>query len=289
MTRYVRVMNKLPRDKRIQIISLLVEGMSLRAVTRITGVSINTVTKLLIDAGRACSEFQSLTFRNLTCRRIQVDEIWAFCYAKQRNVEAARAAPEGAGDVWTWTAIDADTKLIPSWLVGDRSGETAKVFISDLASRLLTRVQLTSDGHKSYLHAVEQAFGGDIDYAMLIKTYGEAAEPAGRYSPGICAGIEKETITGNPDMAHVSTSYSERSNLTIRMHTRRFTRLTNAFSKKVENHVHAVALHMMAYNFVRIHGTIKCAPAMAAGVSKRLWDIGDIITVIENWEERQER
>lgn len=282
-------MNKLARDKRIQIISLLVEGMSLRAITRITGVSINTVTKLLIDAGQACDEFQSLALRNLTCRRVQVDEIWAFCYAKQRNVEIAKAAPEGAGDVWTWTAIDADTKLIMSWLVGDRSGDTAKVFISDLASRLLTRVQLTSDGHKSYLQAVDQAFGGDIDYAMLVKHYGEAAEPAGRYSPGICTGIDKEAISGDPDPDHVSTSYAERSNLTIRMHTRRFTRLTNAFSKKVENHAYAVALHMMAYNFVRIHGTIKCSPAMAAGVSKRLWDIGDIITVIENWEARQDR
>jgi IS1 family transposase len=282
-------MNKLPRDKRIQIISLLVEGMSLRAVTRVTGVSINTVTKLLIDAGKACSEYQSLVFRSLTCRRIQVDEIWCFCYAKQRNVETAKKAPEGAGDIWTWTAIDADTKLVPSWLIGDRSGETAKAFISDLASRLVTRVQLTSDGLKSYLQAVEQAFGGDIDYAMLVKHYGEAAEPAGRYSPGICTGIDKEAISGSPDPAHVSTSYSERSNLTMRMHMRRFTRLTNAFSKKVENHAHSVALHFMAYNFVRIHGTLRCSPAMAAGVSKRLWDIGDIVTVIEDWEARQYR
>ena len=280
-------MNKLPRDKRIQIISLLVEGMSLRAVTRITGVSINTVTKLLIDAGKACSEFQSLTFRNLTCQRIQVDEIWAFCYAKQKNVETAKAAPEGAGDIWTWTAIDADTKLIPSWLVGDRSGETAKVFISDLADRLVTRVQLTSDGHKSYLQAVAGAFGGDIDYGMLNKIYGEAAEPAGRYSPGVCVGAEKEVITGNPDPRHISTSYSERANLTMRMHMRRFTRLTNGFSKKVENHAYSVAPHFMAYNFVRIHGSLRCSPAMAAGVSKRLWDIGDIVTVIEDWEARQ--
>jgi IS1 family transposase len=281
-------MNKLSRDKRVHIISLLVEGMSLRAITRITGVSINTVTKLLVDAGKACSEYQSLVFRNLTCRRIQVDEIWAFCYAKQRNVETAKAAPEVAGDIWTWTAIDADTKLVPSWLVGDPSGETAKVFISDLASRLLSRVQLTSDGHKSYLQAVEQAFGGDIDYAMLVKHYGEAPKPAGRYSPGICTGIEKGAITGDPDPDYVSTSYAERSNLTMRMHMRRFTRLTNAFSKKVENHAYSVALHFMAYNFVRIHGSLKSSPAMAAGVSKRLWDIGDIMTVIETWEARQE-
>ncbi len=263
-------MNKLPRETRIQIIALLTEGMSLRAITRTTGVSINTVTKLLIDAGKACSEFQSLAFRNLTCRRIQVDESWAFCYAKQRDVETAKAAPEGAGDVWTWTAIDADTKLIPSWLVGDRSGETAKAFISDLASRLITRVQLTSHGHKTYLQAGEQAFGGDIDYAMLVKHYGEVAEPAGRYSPGICTSIDKEAITGSPDPKHVSTSYSERSNLTMRMHMRRFTRLTNASSKKIENHAYSVSLHFMAYNFVRIHGSLKCTPAMAAGVSKRL-------------------
>ena len=280
-------MNKLPREKRVQIISLLVEGMSLRAVTRITGCSINTVTKLLEDAGRACSDFQGAAFRSLRCQRIQVDEIWAFCYAKQKNVEGAKAAPEGAGDVWTWTAIDADTKLIPSWMIGDRSGDTARVFISDLANRLVTRVQLTSDGHRAYLQAVEEAFGGDIDYAQLIKVYGPAAEPAGRYSPGVCIGAEKEAVTGSPNPDHVSTSYVERSNLTIRMHTRRFTRLTNAFSKKIENHAHAVALHMMAYNFVRIHGSLRCTPAMAAGVSKRLWEIGDIVQVIEDWEARK--
>jgi IS1 family transposase len=280
-------MNKLARETRIQIIALLTEGVSLRAITRITGVSINTVTKLLIDAGKACDEFQSLAFRNLTCRCIQVDEIWAFCYAKQRNVEMAKAAPDVAGDIWTWAAIDADSKLVPSWLVGDRSGETAKVFISDLASRLLTRVQLTSDGHKSYLQAVEQAFDGDIDYALLVKHYGEAPEPVSRHSPGICTGIDKEAVTGDPDPNHVSTSYAERSNLTMRMHMRRFTRLKNAFSKKVENHAYSVALHFMAYNFVRVHGSLRCSPAVAAGVSQRLWDIGDIVTVIEDWEARK--
>jgi IS1 family transposase len=280
-------MNKLPRDKRVQIIGLLTEGMSLRAITRLTGVSINTVTKLLEDSGHACSAFQNTAFRSLRCQRIQVDEIWAFCYAKQKNVETAKKAPEGAGDVWTWTAIDAETKLIPSWMVGDRSGETAQVFIADLAKRLVTRVQLTSDGHRAYLQAVEDNFGDDIDYAQLVKVYGAAGEPAGRYSPGICIGAEKHAVTGNPDPGHISTSYSERSNLTIRMHTRRFTRLTNAFSKKIENHSHAVALHMMAYNFVRIHGSLRCTPAMAAGVSKRLWDISDIVTVIEDWEARK--
>lgn len=280
-------MNKLARDKRIQIISLLTEGMSLRATTRITGVSINTVTKLLVDAGKACDEFQNTHFRNLKSQRVQVDEIWSFVYAKQKNVEAATAAPDKAGDVWTWTAIDADSKLVMSWMVGDRTGETARVFINDLARRLASRVQLTSDGHRPYLRAVEEAFGDDIDYAMLVKTYGEAAEPAGRYSPGICIGAEKEPKLGSPNPDHISTSYVERQNLTMRMHMRRFTRLTNAFSKKVENHAHMVALHFMAYNFVRVHGTLKCSPAMAAGVSKRLWDVADIITVVEEWEARQ--
>jgi len=280
-------MNKLARDKRIQIISLLVEGMSLRATTRITGVSINTVTKLLVDAGKACDEYQDMAFRHLNSQRVQVDEIWAFCYAKQKNVETAIAAPEGAGDVWTWTAIDADSKLVMSWLVGDRSGQTARRFINDLAKRLSNRVQLTSDGHRPYLRAVEEAFGDDIDYAMLVKSYGEAAEPAGRYSPGVCIGAEKEPVMGSPDPAHISTSYVERQNLTMRMHMRRFTRLTNAFSKKVENHAHMVALHFMAYNFTRIHSTLKCSPAMAACVTPRLFDIGDIVNVVEDWEARQ--
>jgi IS1 family transposase len=280
-------MNKLARDKRIQIISLLVEGMSLRATTRITGVSINTVTKLLVDAGKACDEFQDLAFRNLTSQRILVDETWAFCYAKQRNVETAKAAPDGARDVWTWTAIDADSKLVMSWLVGDRSGETARKFINDVARRLATRVQLTSDGHRPYLRAVAEAFGDEIDYAMLVKQYGEPVGALGRYRPGECIGAGKEPVTGSPDPAHISTSYVERQNLTMRMHMRRFTRLTNAFSKKVENHMHMVALHFMAYNFTRIHGTVKCSPAMAAGVSKRLWDVADIVTVIEDWEARQ--
>lgn len=282
-------MNKLPRDRRVQIVSLLVEGMSLRAITRITGASINTVTKLLEDAGQACAEYQDKAFRNLTCKRLQVDEIWAFCYAKQRNVQDAKAPPEMAGDLWTWTATDADTKLIPSWLVGSRDGDAAKVFISDLADRLASRVQLTSDGHRAYLEAVEEAFGADIDYAMLIKVYGEGPASAGRYSSGVCVGAEKKRIEGRPDPDHISTSYAERSNLTMRMHMRRFTRLANAFTKKAENHAHAVALHMMAYNFARIHGALRCSPAMAAGISKTLWDISDIVTVIEEWEARLEK
>lgn len=280
-------MNKLPRDKRVQIITLLTEGMSLRAITRATGASVNTVTKLLVDAGKACSEYQDRTFRDLNCRRVQVDEIWAFCYAKQKNAATAKAAPAQAGDIWTWTAIDADTKLIPSWLVGSRDADAAQFFISDLAARLANRVQLTSDGHKPYLEAVEQAFGADIDYAMLVKIYGSPEGPIGRYSPGECVGAEKRRVEGRPDPAHISTSYAERANLTMRMHMRRFTRLTNAFTKKAENHAYAVALHFMAYNFVRIHKTLRCTPAMAAGVTNKLWEVADIVTVIEEWEARQ--
>ncbi len=280
-------MNKLARDKRIQIISLLTEGMSLRAITRVTGASINTVTKLLVDAGRACSDYQDRAFRNLTSRRIQVDEVWSFVYAMAKNVETAKAAPDKAGDIWTWTAIDADTKLMPSWRIGARDGEEAKAFIADLASRLANRVQLTSDGHRPYLEAVEESFGADIDYAMLIKHYGEPVGALGRYSPGECTGIELRRVEGRPDEAYVSTSYIERSNLTLRMNARRFTRLTNAFSKKAENHAYAVGLHLMVYNFVRIHGTLKCSPAMAAGVTGKLWEIADVVTMIEEWENNQ--
>jgi IS1 family transposase len=207
--------------------------------------------------------------------------------AKQKNVPIAKTAPADAGDVWTWTAIDADTKLMPSWFVGNRDSDSAVIFMNDLASRLAGRIQLTSDGHKAYLEAVEGAFGADIDYAMLVKVYGVSSESAkGRYSPAECTGARKERIEGHPDPKHVSTSFSERSNLTLRMHMRRFTRLTNAFSKKVENHAHAVALHMMYYNFVRIHQTLHMTPAMAAGVTKRLWEMTDVVDVLEAWEAR---
>jgi IS1 family transposase len=278
-------MKRLDKTDRVRILHLLCEGMSIRAIARTTGTSKTTITKLVVDAGMAAAWYQDRVFRNLTCKRIQVDEIWNFVYAKQKNVPAAKAAPDGAGDVWTWTAIDADTKLMPSWFVGGRDSDSAIIFMDDLASRLANRIQLTSDGHKAYLEAVEGAFGADIDYAMLIKIYGASPEGAkGRYSPAECIGAEKHRITGNPSRKHVSTSYSERSNLTIRMHTRRFTRLTNAFSKKVENHAHAVALHMLYYNFVRIHQTVRTTPAMAAGVTKRLWEIGDVVDVLEAWE-----
>jgi IS1 family transposase len=275
-------MNKLSSADRSRILHLLCEGSSIRAITRVTGASKNTVAKLLVDAGKACATYNDEHVRGLTSKRIQVDEIWSFIYAKQKNVAAATAAPEGAGDVWTWTAIDADTKLIASYLVGGRDSEYAMWFMDDLASRLTMRVQLTSDGHKAYLEAVEGAFGADVDYAILVKLYGNAPGAfKGRYSPAVCTGARKMPIEGNPDKVHVSTSYAERANLTMRMHMRRFTRLTNAFSKKVENHAYAVALHMMYYNFVRIHRTLKVTPAMAAGVTDRLWEIGDIVALVE--------
>lgn len=278
-------MNKLTPSERAQILHLLCEGTSIRAVTRLTGFSKNTVSKLLVEAGQACAMYQDKALRNLNCKRVQVDEIWSFTYAKQKNVATAKAAPEGAGDTWTWTAIDADSKLIMSWLIGGRDGQYALAFMDDLKSRLANRVQLTSDGHRAYLEAVEGAFGGDVDYAQLVKLYGNAPENfKGKYSPAECTGARKTPIEGNPDLKHVSTSFAERSNLTMRMHMRRFTRLTNAFSKKVENHCHAVALHMMYYNFVRLHKTLKVTPAMAAGVTGKLWEVADIVKVLEDWE-----
>ena len=267
-------MNKLSREDRARILHLLCEGNSIRAVTRLTGASKKAVSRLLVDAGQAASWYQDRVFRNLTCKRVQVDEIWAFVHCKQKNVAAAKKAPPNAGDVWTWTAIDADTKLIPSWFVGGRDSDAAIIFMDDLASRLANRVQLTSDGHKAYLEAVEGAFGADVDYAMLVKLYGATSESAkGRYSPAECIGSRKMRIEGNPDIDHVSTSYAERSNLSVRMHTRRFTRLTNGFSKKAENHAHSVALFAMYYNFVRVHKTLRMTPAMAANVTKRLWEM----------------
>lgn len=277
-------MNKLSRDARAEILGMMVEGVSIRAISRMTGASKNTVVKLLADAGEAFSDYQDRTLRGRTCKRVQVDEIWAFVYAKAKNVATAKAAPEGAGDCWTWMAIDADTKLIPSFYVGARDAAAAQHFIGDLAGRLANRVQLTSDGHKPYLEAVEQSFGADIDYAMLIKHYGEPTGALGRYSPGECTGVDLRRVEGRPDLAHVSTSYAERANLTLRMGSRRFTRLTNAFSKKVENHAHSVAIHTMHYNFVRIHQTLRCSPAMAAKVTTTLWELADMVKVLEEWE-----
>lgn len=283
-------MKMLDHKARARILHLLCEGQSIRAITRLTGASKNTVIKLLIDAGKACAVYHDANIRDVKAKRIQVDEIWSFTYAKQKNVPMAKAAPDGAGDTWTWTAIEADTKLIVSYFVGGRDGECAMWFMDDLRQRLASRVQLTSDGHKAYLEAVEGAFGDDIDYAMLVKIYGASPESSkGRYSPAECTGAKKERITGNPDRDHVSTSFVERNNLTMRMHMRRFTRLTNGFSKKVENHAYAVALHMMYYNFVRIHSKLRMTPAMASGVSDRLWEIGDIVGLVEADEAKVDR
>jgi len=281
-------MNKLPSAKRAQVLQMMAEGLSLRAITRLTGISRTTLIKLLEDAGQAFSEYQDRVLVNLPCKRIQVDEAWAFCYSKQKNVATAKAAPEGAGDIWTWVGLDADTKLVASFYVGGRDSEAAMTFMDDLAPRMASRVQLTSDGHKPYLEAVEGAFGADIDYATLIKVYGAAPESAkGRYSPAECTGIRKQRIEGNPDPKHVSTSYVERSNLSIRMGNRRMTRLTNAFSKKAENHAHMMAIYFMHYNFVRIHQTLKVTPAMAAGVTSKLWEMSDLVAVLEAWEAEQ--
>lgn len=269
-------MNRLDLKKRAQILGMLCEGMSLRATSRLADVSINTVTKLLVDVGTACAAYHDKHVRNVKSQRVQVDEIWSFTYAKARNLPTAKAAPEGAGDTWTWSAIDADSKLIVSYLVGGRDAEYAHEFIRDVASRLANRVQLTSDGHGPYLGAVEDAFGDDVDFATLIKIYGQAPEGQRRYSPPVCKGARKDRVTGNPDPKHVSTSFVERQNLTMRMHMRRFTRLTNGFSKKIENHAHAVALHFMFYNFCRIHKTLRVTPAMQAGVADHVWTLEDI-------------
>lgn len=274
-------MNKLPTERRAQILGMMVEGMSIRAIARLTGASKNTIVKFLRDAGEACANYQDEHLRGLTCKRIQVDEIWSFVGMKQKNVPAERKGEFGIGDVWTWTAIDANTKLVPSWLLGDRSASTAKLFIADLASRLSNRVQLTSDGHRAYLEAVEETFGIDVDYAQLVKIYGEAPEAQKRYSPAECVGARKEALTGSPDPEHISTSFAERANLTMRMSMRRFTRLTNAFSRDAENHAHSIAIHFMHYNFVRIHQTLRVTPAMAAGVTGKLWELADVVAMID--------
>lgn len=269
-------MNRLSIERRSQIISALVEGNSLRSTSRMTGAALNTVTKLLVDLGAACSEYQDKALRNLPCKRLQLDEIWSFVGVKEKNRPEGERGTWGRGDVWTWTAICADTKLIPSWLVGTRDGDSAAAFVDDLASRLAERVQITSDGHKAYLSAIENAFGTDVDFAVLQKLYGTTPEAETRYSPAKCIGCRREAVTGDPDWSHVSTSYVERANLTMRMSMRRFTRLTNAFSKKVENHAHAVALHFMYYNFGRIHSSLRVTPAMEAGVSDHVWSLEEI-------------
>lgn len=275
-------MNKLDNKTRAQILHMLVEGNSMRAISRMTGVSINTVTKLLEDAGRACIVHHSRTVQNVPSKRVQCDEIWSFCYAKAKNVKGAKAAPEVAGDVWTWTALDADTKLMVSYMVGDRSADAAVEFMTDVAYRLAQRVQLTTDGHAAYLNGVEAGFGMDVDYAMLVKLYGSSPESAkGRYSPAECIGAKPTPIMGSPDPEHISTSYVERSNLSIRMGNRRFTRLTNAFSKKIDNHIFMLALYFTHYNFCRIHKTLRVTPAMAAGLDSTVHDMDWIVGMID--------
>ncbi len=275
-------MNKLSIEKRAQIIGMLVEGNSMRAVSRMADCSINTVTKLLVDMGKVCSEYQHKTFRNLSCKNIQCDEIWSFCYAKAKNVPKEHKGEFGYGDVYTWTAICADTKLVPTFFIGRRDAVSAHWFIKDLESRLKNTVQLTTDGHRAYLMAVDEAFAGDIDYAMLVKTYvnPQSSEDQRRYSPAECTGIEKITISGNHDQKNISTSYVERQNLTMRMSMRRFTRLTNGFSKKIENLEYAVALHFMYYNFCRVHKTLRVTPTMEAGITDHVWTLEEILIKI---------
>jgi len=276
-----RVMNKLSIEKRARVIRTLVEGNSIRATCRITGTAKGTVTRLFVSVGAACAEYQDTHLRNLQSKNIQCDELWSFCYAKQKNVPEEKRGRFGYGDVWTWVAIDADTKLVPCWLVGLRDAGYAFEFMRDLRSRLANRVQLTTDGHRVYFNAVEDAFGAEVDYAMLVKLYGQEPESEKRYSPAKCIGTNSRVVTGYPDISKISTSFVERQNLTMRMSMRRFTRLTNAFSKKVENLEHTVALHFMYYNFARPHKTLANpyprTPAMAAGITNRIWTIEDIV------------
>jgi IS1 family transposase len=276
-------MNKLSIERQTQIIKVLCEGNSIRATARITDSAINTVVKLLKEVGLACAEYQYTHLRDLPCRLIQCDEIWSFCYAKEKNLPRDKQGKLGYGDIWTWTAIDAETKLIPCWLVGLRDAGYAFEFMNDLKSRLANRVQLTTDGHKVYLNAVEDVFGADIDYAMLVKLYGQELEGEKRYSPAKCIGADRRVVTGFPDSVYISTSFAERQNLTMRMHMRRFTRLTNAFSKKLENQELAIALYFMHYNFVRPHKSLAnpypTTPAMAASVTDRIWTFKDLINL----------
>ena len=274
-------MNRLDTATRTQVIACLCEGNSIRSTVRMTGVAKNTVAKLLVEIGAACAKYQDAALLNLKCKRIQCDEIWSYVGAKDKNIPEEKRG-DGRGGVWTWTAICADSKLIPCWVIGDRSAGSATEFIQDLAGRLANRVQLTTDGHKVYVDAVEDAFGADIDYAMLIKMFGNDRAGEARYSPAECTGCKQVAITGNPESKHISTSYVERQNLTMRMSMRRFTRLTNAFSKKIENHAAAVSLYFMYYNFVRIHQTLRTTPAMAAGVTTKLWEISDIVKLLGN-------
>jgi IS1 family transposase len=283
-------MNRLPIEKRVQIVTMLVEGMSMRAVSRVADVSINTVTKMLADVGQAYADFQDSTMRNLTLSNVQVDEIWAFIGAKQKNVRADADPALGLGDCYTYTALDRDTKLIPCYMLGYRTAECADQFMDDLASRLACRVQITTDGMNAYPAAVEKAFGANVDYAVLNKSYEGGTpqvEAKRRYSPAVCVGATKNVVCGSPELRDVSTSHVERANLTMRMGMRRFTRLTNGFSKKIEMHMHAVSLHFMHYNFARIHKTLKVTPAMEAGIATHVWSIEVICNLVPEPEAKK--
>lgn len=273
-------MKQLTKEQRVAVIRCLVEGCSIRSTTRITKVSKNTIQKLTRELGEKVLEFQDGMFRNLNCERVQCDEIWNFCYAKEKNVPDKMKGLPGVGSMWTWTAMDAQTKLIFSWKLGARDAVTGGEFMRDVASRLAHRVQLTTDGLKVYLTAVEDAFGGDIDYAQLVKLYGEETSPETQYSPGKCIGADRRPIVGEPDPSQISTSYAERQNLNIRMQNRRYTRLTNAFSKKAEMLAYSIAIMFVYHNFVRIHKTLRSTPAMKAGVTDHLWTLEEIVDLL---------
>jgi IS1 family transposase len=274
-------MNQLNEAKRIQVIAALVEGNSIRATVRMTGVAKNTIVKLLAEIGTACERYQNSALRNLPCKKIQCDEIWQFCYAKQKNVPNDKQGQFGYGDVWTWVALCADTKLICTYKIGTRGASTAYAFMHDLAERLANRIQLTTDGHRVYADAVESAFGSNIDYAMLVKVYGADRESEAHYSPAECMSCRTIPMSGNPKAEHISTSFVERQNLTMRMQMRRFTRLTNAFSKKIANHGHAIALHFMHYNFCRVHQTLRVTPAMEAEIADHVWSIEELVSLLD--------
>jgi IS1 family transposase len=282
-------MNKLDPTTRTQVISCLIEGCSIRSIVRITGVAKKTVMRLLVEVGMVCAEYQDRVFRGLECRRLQLDELWAFVYCKAKNVTPKIAAKNpAAGDIWLWAAIDADTKLVPSFMLGNRDAQTAHAFVDDLASRLASRVQVTSDGLKCYVDAIEGAFGSNVDYAMLVKMY-ESTQEETRYSPAKCVACESKRVMGNPDPMHISTSFVERHNWSVRTSMRRYTRLSNGFSRKIENHLAAVALNYFAYNFIQVHRTLRMSPAMAAGVTDHLWSVADLVALWESEERRLER
>ena len=274
-------MNKLTTAKQVQVVSALIEGNSIASIVRMTGVAKTTILRLMTKFGEACQAFHDREVRDVPARRIQCDEVWAFCHCKQKNVRDELKGTIGIGDIWTWTALDADTKLMVGWAIGTRDGGYAAEFMNDIAGRLSNRVQLTTDGHKAYLDAVNDAFGTNVDYAMLIKVYGPELAGPGRYSPPACIGTQTCAVSGNPDRSHVSTSYVERSNLTVRMGMRRYTRLTNGFSKKFENHIAMTTIFFVHYNYCRIHQTLKTTPAMQAGLTDRLWEIEDLLKLMD--------